>query len=199
MKKHFRKQNLSQKIAGICMITLTISMLCGCVRWHCKRFPAELSRYMPYTENQAINFIDNTGSSITLTAKNIYSTRAEKLTYMCKCTCMNPEYSMCLEYKGDTSLYFAIVVPFVDDNMYTDEIDPSRTKYLINDNYIEAITIFSPVRSEYPIMYDSHHNDDEILFTSKKDDLFFDSIRVIYGGGIVSFCTADGRKYHLER
>jgi len=193
------------KVAKISVIFLSVPLLCGCVRYHCPAFPDDLTLYAPYTENQNVQFTDGSGNTVPLTVKSIHKTRAEKLKYLCKCTCTLPVYSVMLNYRNDTTLNFLIAVPFENDNMFTDEIDLSRTAYFLNNGEIidwallfSNDSLASPIES---IVYESHLNDDAILFTSKpnlSNPVFFDSVKVVKGVGITSFCTVDGRKYHLD-
>ena len=196
----------SRFLPQIGIIPLFVLLLCGCVRWHCPAFPDDLTLYAPYTENQNVQFSDELGDMVQLTVISIDKTRAEKIKYLCKCTCSLPVYSVKLNYRADTSLHLLIAVPFVDDNMFTDEIDLSRTAYFLNNGEIidwELVfsndTLASPLES---IAYESHLNNGTILFTSKpnlSNPVFFDSVNVVKGVGITSFCTIDGRKYHLDR
>ncbi len=101
---------------------------------------------------------------------------------------------------------FLIAVPFENDNMFTDEIDLTRTTYLLNNGEIvgwELLFSNDPICSPLDsIAYESHLNNDEILFTSKsnlRESVYFDSVKVVKGVGITSFCTNDGRKYLLDR
>lgn len=213
MSSLFRKRIEDKKekyflcnVAKISVIFLSLPLLCGCVRWHCPAFPENLTLYAPYAENQNLQFSDGSGNTIPLTVTSIVKTRAEKLEYRCKCTCTLPVYSIKMNYRADTTLHFLIAVPFENDNMFTDEIDLSRTAYFLNNDEIidwqllfSNDTLASPIES---IAYESHLNNDEILFTGKTDlrsPVFFDSVKVVKGVGITSFCTSDGRKYNLDR
>lgn len=199
------KVNSIAKTARFGFILVVVFLFCGCVRWNCPEFPAGLTLYAPYTENQNVQFTDGSGNTVPLTVKSIHKTRAEKLKYLCKCTCTLPVYSVMLNYGNDTTLNFLIAVPFENDNMFTDEIDLSRTAYFLNNGEIidwallfSNDSLASPIES---IVYESHLNDDAILFTSKpnlSNPVFFDSVKVVKGVGITSFCTVDGRKYHLD-
>ena len=193
------------KVAKISVIFLTAPLLCGCVKWYCPAFPDDLTLYAPYTENQNVRFTDGSGDTIPLTVTSIVKTRAEKIEYRCKCVCSLPVYHIKMNYRADTTLHFLIAVPFENNSMLTDEIDLSRTAYLLNNDEIidwEFLFLndpfYSPIDS---IVYESHLNNDEILFTSKTDlsnPVFFDSVKVVKGVGITSFCTIDGRKYYLN-
>lgn len=208
MKYQFDKKKYSMDniLAKKNIILLVVPLLCGCVRWHCPAFPEDLTLYAPYTEGQIVKFADGSGNTIPLTVTSIVKTRAEKIKYRCKCTCTLPVYSIKMNYRADTTLHFLIAVPFENDNMFTDEIDLSRTAYFLNNDEIidwqllfSNDTLCSPIES---IVYESHLNNDEILFTSKtdlRDSVLFDSVKVVKGVGITSFCTIDGRKYHLNR
>lgn len=198
------KVNPIAKTASYGFIFVVVFMLCGCVRWHCPAFPEDLALYAPYSENQNVQFTDGTDRSVSLTVKSILKTTPQKLKYLCKCTCNLPVYSIKLEYSDDTSLHFLIAVPFVGNNAYTDEIDMTGTKYLLNNGEIDWSGLFSddPLYSTLDsVAYETHPNNDEILFTSKpnlRNPVFFDSVKVVKGVGITSFCTNDGRKYHLD-
>lgn len=199
------KVNSIAKTARFGFILVVVFLFCGCVRWNCPAFPDDLTLYAPYTENQNVQFTDGSGNTVPLTVKSIHKTRAEKLKYLCKCTCTLPVYSVMLNYRNDTTLNFLIAVPFENDNMFTDEIDLSRTAYFLNNGEIidwallfSNDSLASPIES---IVYESHLNDDAILFTSKpnlSNPVFFDSVKVVKGVGITSFCTVDGRQYHLD-
>lgn len=198
------KVNSIAKTARFGFILVVVFLFCGCVRWNCPEFPAGLTLYAPYTENQTVQFTDGTDRNVSLTVKSILRTKPEKIKYLCKCTCNLPVYSIKLEYSNDTALYFLIAVPFVDNNAFTDEIDLEGTTYLLNNAEIDWSGIFTddPLCSTLDaIVYESHMNDDGVLFTSKPDlrnPVFFDSVEVVKGVGIKSFCTNDGRKYHLD-
>ena len=175
-----KKYSMDNILAKKNIILLVVPLLCGCVRWHCPAFPEDLTLYAPYTEGQIVEFADGSGNTIPLTVTSIVKTRAEKIKYRCKCVCTLPAYYI---------------------KMLTDEIDLSRTAYFLNnDEIIDWELLFSNDPLYSPV-YESHLNNDEILFTSKtdlRDSVLFDSVKVVKGVGITSFCTIDGRKYHLD-
>ena len=205
-QKKKSRVNPIAKTARYGSVFVVVFMLCGCVRWNCPAFPEDLALYAPYSDNQTVQFTDGSGNTIPLTVTSIVKTRAEKLEYGCKCTCSLPVCSVKMYYRADTTLNFLIAVPFENDNMFTDEIDLTRTTYLLNNGEIvdwELLFSNDPICSPLDsIAYESHLNNDEILFTSKsnlRESVYFDSVKVVKGVGITSFCTNDGRKYLLDR
>ena len=207
--RHQAKTNSGKnlrKITKTILPLLFIPLLCGCVRWHCPAFPDDLTLYAPYTEGQIVEFADGSGNTIPLTVTSIVKTRAEKIKYRCKCVCTLPAYYIKMNYRADTTLHFLIAVPFENDNMLTDEIDLSRTSYFLNNSeIIDWQLLFSNDSLAFPIesiAYESHLNNGTILFTSKPNltnPVFFDSVIVVKGVGITSFCTIDGQKFNLSR
>lgn len=109
---------------------------------------------------------------------------------------------MILEYAPNNALYFVIDVPFVDNSTFTDDIDMSRTGYILSSCQFESFYMYygAPYYTiSDHVAYDKLITDDTLLFTKKVDSIFLDSIRIVKNLGVTSFRTADGRRFHLDQ
>ena len=185
------------KIAKKSIILLVIPLLCGCIRrYHCPAFPEENTVYAPYIKDQVVRFQDSLANQLSLKVAEIHKS-TEYIEKGCKCACGEPNYYVILKHADnptqyfwveDTILTFFISIPFMDNN-FDGDLDIGNIHYRLQCNH----------RADREFEYNMLVSGDTLTFTVKDTiPCTFDTVKVVKGVGITSFCTIDGRKYHLN-
>lgn len=178
------------KVAKISVTFLTVPLLFGCVRWHCPAFPEDLTQYAPYMKNQVLKFTDGEGHIISMMIDLAYKTNAEDIRYNCKCTCETPFHWVEFKYNDDIMLNYIAMVPLVDG----EEMDMDGKEFMLNSYEFTPFDLES-----ISIAYCCHQADSTLLFTSKSDPCYFDSVKFVKGIGMTEFCALDGGHYHIVK
>lgn len=197
MRKLIKMKTPSRFFPQIGIIPLFVLLLCGCSsRYHCPAFPEENTIYAPYQKDQVVRFQDSSANQLSLKVTDIYKS-TEYIEKGCKCACNEPIYYVKLKYGDNPTQYFwddtlltiTISIPFIDNNIDGD-LDIGNIRYGLECRH----------SSDRSFEYNTILSGDTLTFTVKNTiPCTFDSVKVVKGVGITSFCTIDGRKYNLDR
>lgn len=171
---------------GLILATL---VFVGCKDRYCPGFPDDLTDILPYTMGQTIEFIDGNGNYAFWKVSEVYQQHPEEYTSCEKCTCGDPtEYNIKLKSGRDTIFG---VDTLLNIKIHSRTLDDSVT---IGANIRYAHYYHADFRCGQIFNKDCI---DTILLTSISDCSYYDSLVIVRGVGLTSFCTSNGEKYSL--
>ena len=171
---------------GLILATL---VFVGCKDRYCPGFPDDLTDILPYTPGQTIRFMNENGDYKSWKISGVYQQHPEEYTWCEKCSCEDPTMYNAKFRGGKDTLYGV-------DTILNITIYSSAT--------VDNVTICAKI--EYAHYHSANficgqtflnNGIDTILLTSVPDCSYYDSLVIVRGVGLTSFCTSNGERYSL--
>ena len=170
-------------------LILSSTIFIGCKDRYCPGFPDELTDILPYTPGQTIRFVNENGNCKSWIIRGVYQQRPEEYTWCEKCSC------------GDATTYNA-KLKGGKDSLYG--VDTILNITIYSSLTVDSLTVGA--RVEYAHYHSADfrcgqtffdNGIDTIILTSISDSSYYDSLVIVRGVGLTSFCTSNGEKYSL--